>query len=166
MAPSTEFELIQRSQAVIQKKIATLLLVVTTSSICFGTTTIEKSHPCTMKDLAVMCENGDKVNLDVISSTDQRGEIFLNINTQDGNVGNYLLLYIDDNKKPEVLRVEKGTNTVNVSKGAFVPRNIIMKLRSASSVRFEIGMQKRSPISGALSQTHFEWLKRFGKVCY
>ncbi|MGE3318458.1 MAG: hypothetical protein AB7I18_04105 [Candidatus Berkiella sp.] len=150
----------------IKKKIATLLIVLLTTPMCIANTTIEKSHPCTMKDLAVMCENGDKVNLDVVSSTDQRGEVFLNINTQDGNVGNYLLLYIDNSKKPEVLRVEKGTNTVNVSKGAFVPRNIIMKLRSASSVRFEIGMQKRSPISGSLSQTHFEWLQRFGKVCY
>jgi len=119
-----------------------------------------------MKDLAVMCENGDKVNLDVISSTDQRGAVFLNINTEGGNIGNYLLLYIDDSKKPEVLRVEKGTNTVNVSKGAFVPRNIIMKLRAASSVRFEIGMHKRTPISGSLSQTHFDWLKRFGNACY
>jgi len=152
---------------VIKKRIlATLLLMLTTSIGFAAETTIEKSHPCAMKNLDVMCTNGENVKLDVISSTDSRGEVFLNIKAPKGNVGNYLLLYIDDNKKPEVLRVEKGTDTVNVSKGAFISRNIILKLRNASSVHFEIAMQKQTPLSGSLGQTHFDWLKRFGNACY
>jgi hypothetical protein len=144
-------------------QIATLLLTLSASSLSFAETTIVNSYPCTMKDLEVMCANGEKLNLDVIRSTDQRGEVFLNINTQ-APIGNYLLLYID-NAKPEVLRVENGTNTVNVSKGSFISRNLILKLKDATSVHFKIGMQKSNPLSGQLNQSHFEWLKRFGKAC-
>ncbi len=145
--------------------ITTALIMLTTTSL-FAATTIEKSHPCAMKNLDVMCANGENVKLDVISSTDSRGEVFLNIKAPNGDVGNYLLLYIDNSKKPEVLRVEKGTDTVNVSKGAFISRNVIMKLRNANSVHFEIAMQKSTPLSGSLGQNHFDWLKRFGNACY
>jgi len=148
-----------------QMTVVTLLLMLASSSI-FAATTIEKSHPCAMKNLDVICANGESVKLDVISTTDSRGEVFLNIKAPKGNVGNYLLLYINDNKKPEVLRVEKGTDTVNVSKGAFISRNVILKLRNANSVHFEIAMQKSNPLSGSLGQNHFDWLKRFGNACY
>lgn len=139
------------------------LLFLSAAPMSFAATTIESTHPCTMKNLDIICENGDKIKVDVIRSTDQRGEVFLNINTK-GTLGNQLLLYINDSK-PEVLRVEKGTNTVQLTRGAFIPRDIIMKLKDASSVHFKITMKQRSPISGSLDENHFNWLKRFGEVC-
>ncbi|MCS5711555.1 hypothetical protein [Candidatus Berkiella aquae] len=144
-------------------KAATLVLIIATSSISFADPSIDKAHPCTMKDIPVVCANGEKINLDVIRSTDHRGEVFININTKD-QIGNYLLLYID-NRKPEVLKVEKGTSTVDVSKGAFIPTNIILKLQAANSVHFKIGMKQGTPLTGSLNQNHFDWLKSFGKVC-
>lgn len=133
------------------------------ATMSFAATTIVNTHPCTMKNLDILCENGDKIKVDVIRSTDQRGEVFLNINTK-GTMGNQLLLYIDGSK-PEVLRVEKGTNTVQLTRGAFISRDIIMKLKDASSVHFKIAMKQRSPITGNLDENHFNWLKRFGEIC-
>ncbi len=139
------------------------LVFLCASSMSIAATTIENTHPCTMKNLDVKCDNGDKIKIDVIRSSDQRGEVFLNINTK-GTLGNQVLLYID-NSKPEVLRVENGTNTVHVSRGTFIPLDIVMKLQDASSVHFKIAMKQRSPISGSLDQNHFNWLKRFAEVC-
>lgn len=137
--------------------IATILLF---SSTLFAQPVIENAQVCSMKDLSVACENGENIHLDVIRNKDNRGDIFLNINTKE-KIGTYLLLYIDS-QKPDVLKVENGKNA---AKGAFLTRSIILKLRSANSVQFKIGMQKRNPISGKLDQNHFEWLKKFGKAC-
>ncbi len=131
-----------------------LLLFSTTN---FANPVIENTQGCSMKDLPVVCENGDKIKLDVIRSHDERGDIYLNINTKD-QIGNSLELSIDG-KTPQVLKIEHG------SKGAYIPRNVILKLRSASSVHFKINMHKSNPIAGQLNDVHFEWLKLFGKVC-
>lgn len=145
-------------------KMAAIMLVCSIPALSFANTTIEHAQSCAMKNLAVNCEKGDKIKLDVIRTHDSRGDIFLNINSGDA-IGDYLLLYINNNK-PEVLKMQKSVSPANPqAKGAFIPRSVISKLRTATSVHFKIGMQKRSPISGSLGQYHFEWLKRFGSAC-
>ncbi len=140
-----------------------LLFCLSVSNLSVAATTIVNTHPCTIKNLDVKCDNGKNIKVDVIRSTDERGEVFLSINAP-GAIGSYLLLYINDNK-PEVLKVENGTNTVQVSKGAFIPQNTILKLKDATSVHFKIAMKQGSPLSGNLDQNHFDWLKRFGDIC-
>ncbi|MCS5711553.1 hypothetical protein [Candidatus Berkiella aquae] len=144
------------------KNVIFFLMLITTS-ISHANPVIEKAHPCTMKDIPVICANGEKINLDVIRNTDHRGEFFVNINTKN-QIGNYLLLYID-NRKPEVLKVEKGTSTLKVTRGAFIPTNVVLKLQTANSVQFKIGMKQGSPLTGNLNHNHFEWLKYFGEIC-
>lgn len=145
-------------------QVATLLLILAASSVTFANPTIENTHPCTIKNLDVKCDNGKNIKVDVIrSANDKRGEVFLSIKTPDA-IGAYLMLYINDNK-PEVLKVENGTNTVKVSKGAFIPQDTILKLKDATSVHFKIAMKQGSPLSGSLDQNHFDWLKRFGDIC-
>ncbi|HRE32274.1 MAG TPA: hypothetical protein PLD88_09905 [Candidatus Berkiella sp.] len=144
-------------------KIVISYLIIATTSISYANPVIEKEHPCTMKNIPVICANGEKINLDVIRNTDHRGEFFVNINTKN-QIGNYLLLYID-NRKPEVLKVEKGTNTLKVTKGAFIPTNVVLKLQTANSVQFKIGMKQGSPLIGNLNHNHFEWLKHFSEIC-
>jgi hypothetical protein len=126
--------------------------------------TIEKAQACAMKNLDVSCEQGDKIKLDVIRTHDQRGVVFLNINSSDA-IGDHIMLYINDNK-PEILKIEQFRAHTNAqSKGTFLPLNLISKLKSATSVRFKISMKSRKPIDGSLGHSHFEWLKRFGNAC-
>lgn len=139
------------------------LTLLGTATLSIAATTIENTHPCTMKNLDIICDNGEKIKVDVIRSSDKRGEVFLNINTN-GTLGNQILLYIN-NHKPEVLRVEKGTSTVQVTRGTFIPRDIIMKLQEAESVHFKIIMKKRDPLSGSLDENHFNWFKKFSEIC-
>lgn len=140
-----------------------LFLLLSSSDIVLSAPSIESTHPCTIKNLDVKCDNGKNIQVDVIRSTDKRGEVFLSINTPEA-IGAYLLLYIN-NSKPEVLKVENGTNTVNVSKGAFIRQDTILKLKDATSVHFKIAMKQGNPLSGSLNQHHFDWLKRFGDIC-
>ena len=113
-----------------------------------------------MKDLDVACDKGDKITFDVIRTHDDRGVVFLNIDTKDA-IGDHLLLYINNNQ-PETLKIVHGKTSL---KGVFVPYSIVSKLKAATSVHFKIDMKKRSPISGTLGQYHFDWLKRFGNTC-
>jgi len=145
-------------------QIVAFVLLSSTAALSFANTTIENAQMCAMKNLNVNCEKGDQIKLDVIRTHDTRGDIFLNINSGDA-LGDYILLYINNNK-PEVLKMQKSVSPATPSaKGAFIPRSIISKLRTASSVHFKIAKQKGSPISGSLGQYHFEWLKRFGAAC-
>jgi hypothetical protein len=145
-------------------QVAVFVSVSLISSVCFGDTIIENGQSCAMKNLDVQCEKGDTIKLDVIRTHDQRGDIFLNINSAE-TIGDYILLYINGGK-PEILKMENISANVNsASKGAFIPRSIISKLRNATSVHFKISMEKRNPISGSLGQYQFDWLKRFGMAC-
>jgi hypothetical protein len=143
-------------------QIAIFALVSSISTVSYAGTTIENGQSCAMKNLDVQCEKGDKIQLDVIRTHDQRGDIFLNVNTTE-SIGDYILLYINGSK-PEILKMEN-SNVNSSSKGAFIPRSIIGKLRNATSVHFKISMEKRTPISGSLGQYQFDWLKRFGIAC-
>ena len=142
----------------------TFLLISVTCVLCNANTVIEKAQECAMKNLAVACEKGDNIKFDIIRTHDQRGVVFLNVNTTEA-MGDHLLLYINDNK-PEILKMEHRQSPLNsLATGAFISRDLIGKLRSATSVRFKIAMKKRTPISGSLGEHHFDWLKRFGNTC-
>ncbi len=134
------------------------ILLVSTSLL--ANPVIENAKFCAIKDLSVTCEKGDTINLDVIRNYDQRGDIFLKINTTN-QIGNTIELSIDGNR-PQILKIE---TTISNLKGVFIPRNVILKLRDAFSVSFKINMLNRDPIAGRLTQSHFEWLKRFGQIC-
>ncbi len=145
-------------------KMTIFLLISATSLSCFADTVIENAPHCAMKNLDVACEKGDNIKLDVIRTNDQRGVVFLKVNTSE-NIGDHLLLYINNNK-PEVLKIENGNVNLNsAAKGAFISRSIASKLKAATSVHFKIAMKKRKPIQGSLGSHHFEWLKQFGNIC-
>lgn len=112
---------------------------------------------CEMKNLEVKCENGDKIKLDVARAS---SDVFLTINTKEA-LGDYILLSINGNK-PEILKM---TASSLLSKRAHLSYSLISKLKNATSIQFKIVMNKRKPISGQLGNSHFEWLKRFGKKC-
>lgn len=143
-------------------QVAVFLIASSTSVLCSANVVIEHAQACAMKNLDVNCEKGEKIKLDVIRTNDERGVVFLKINANE-KIGDFILLYINNNK-PEILKMENATNN-SASKGAFIPRSIVGKLRDAVSVNFKISMKGRSPIQGSLKQNHFEWLKRFGDAC-
>ncbi len=141
-------------------QIAVCLLSISLSSLGFAQTTIENAQVCAMKNLDVACEKGDKIKFDVIRNHDNRGVVFLNIDTKDA-VGDHLELYINSNK-PEILKIVQNKASL---RGVFVSYAIVSKLKAATSVHFKIAMKQRSPILGSLDKYHFDWLKRFGNTC-
>lgn len=145
-------------------QIVAFVLISFFTASCLANVTIEKAQACAMKNLDVSCEKGDNIKLDVIRTHDQRGVVFLNINSTEA-IGDHILLYINGNK-PEILKIEqfKAKSSVQ-SKGTFLKLNTISKLKSATSVKFQIAMKARKPINGSLGHSHFEWLKRFGNAC-
>lgn len=138
-------------------KILPVIFITFCSSVGNANTTIDNTQACTMRNLDITCQKGEKIKFDLIrTARDSRGAVFLKINTKD-QIGEHIVLYIND-AKPEVLKITK-------ENGSFIPLNVIRKLRFATSLRFSISMKKGNPIVGSLNQHHFDWMKRFGKTC-
>ncbi len=132
-------------------------MILFVSCVGFANQNIDSNQACSVRDIDVTGQKGEKIKLDLIrTAKDHRGEVFLKINTKD-KIGEYLVLYIN-NEKPEILKIMN-------EKGSFIPFNVIRKLRSATSLKFSISMKKGEPIIGKLNESHFLGMKQFGKKC-
>lgn len=146
-------------------KMLVALVFTLSSTLSFANTTIETRQNCAMRNLDVTCNNGEKIKVNLFRTVhDTRGEIFLNINSQSA-MGDFLFLYINNSKKPDIVKIINVSGSNALSKGAFLPITIIRKLQSATSIDFSIMMMHGSSIDGSLDQGHFDWMKRFGKAC-
>ncbi len=143
--------------------IISLVLLLTGSSVSFASTIFNQGQRsptlCEMKDLSVACAKGDKITLD---ATREDNDVYLTIGTAESS-GSVLLLTIDNNK-PEIIKMVNSERK-NLAKRVYISRSLISKLKEATSIKFEIIMNERSPIQGSLGKMHFDWLKQFGNKC-